>query len=50
LWSGRLALADWLVALPGAGRFDFTAGFAAEGLRRGAMKPLKFLRDRLHAF
>lgn len=49
LWSGRLALADWLVALPGgAGRFDLQATCAAERLRRAALKPLKRLRDRLH--
>jgi CelD/BcsL family acetyltransferase involved in cellulose biosynthesis len=48
LWSGRLALADWLVALPGAGRFDLQAVYAAESLRRAAIKPLKRLRDRLH--
>jgi CelD/BcsL family acetyltransferase involved in cellulose biosynthesis len=50
LWKGRLALADWLVALPGAaGRFDLQAVYAAESMRRAAIKPLKRLRDRLHS-
>jgi hypothetical protein len=49
LWSGRLALADWLVPLPGAaGRFDVQAVYAAESLRRAAIRPLKRLRERLH--
>lgn len=48
LWSGRLAVADWLVALPGAaGRFDLQAACAAESLRRAAIRPLKRLRERL---
>jgi CelD/BcsL family acetyltransferase involved in cellulose biosynthesis len=49
LWGERLALADWLVALPGAGRFDLQAAYAAESLRRQAVRSLKFLRDRLRA-
>jgi CelD/BcsL family acetyltransferase involved in cellulose biosynthesis len=49
LWKGRRALADWLIPLPGAaGRFDLQAVYAAESLRRAAIRPLKRLRDRLH--
>jgi CelD/BcsL family acetyltransferase involved in cellulose biosynthesis len=50
LWQGRIALADWLVALPNAGRFDLQAVHAAESLRRAAIRPLKLLRARLHSF
>ena len=50
-WKGCRALADWLIPLPGAaGRFDLQAVYAAESLRRAAIKPLKRLRDRLHTF
>jgi CelD/BcsL family acetyltransferase involved in cellulose biosynthesis len=45
LWSGRLAVADWLIPLAGA--HTFMAGVAAERLRRALISPLKALRDRL---
>jgi len=47
LWSGRLAVADWLVPL--AGEHTFVAGVAAERLRRALISPLRMLRDRLGA-
>jgi hypothetical protein len=45
LWSGRLAVADWLVPLAGSG--PLMLGLAAETLRRAAIGSLKALRDRL---
>ena len=46
LWSGRIAVADWL--LPLSGRGSFMAGIAAERLRRAIVSPLKALRARLY--
>ena len=45
LWSGRQAMADWLVALSGS--VPFRIELAAERLRRTAYHSLKALRDRL---
>jgi hypothetical protein len=45
LWSGQLAVADWLVPLGGSG--PLMLGLAAEKLRRAAASPLRALRDRL---
>ncbi len=47
LWSGRLAVADWLVPL--AGEHSFAVGIAVERPRRALISPLKALRDRLGA-
>jgi hypothetical protein len=43
LWSGRIALADWLVPLDGG--VSFTAGIAVERLRRAAILSLKSARS-----
>jgi hypothetical protein len=45
LWSGRLAVADWLVPL--AGTRPLMLGLAAEKARRAAIRSLKALRERL---
>jgi CelD/BcsL family acetyltransferase involved in cellulose biosynthesis len=45
LWSGRIAIADWLVPLDGSMSFAVTA--AGERARRAIIAPLKALRNRL---
>jgi hypothetical protein len=45
LWSGRIAMADWLVPLDGSMSFAVTA--AGERARRAIIAPLKALRKRL---
>jgi CelD/BcsL family acetyltransferase involved in cellulose biosynthesis len=45
LWSGRLAMADWLVPLDGS--LSFAAAAAAERARRMLIAPAKALRRRL---
>jgi hypothetical protein len=45
LWSGRIAMGDWLIQLDGHASFE--AGVTAEYARRGAISSLKVLRNRL---
>jgi hypothetical protein len=46
LWSGRLAMADWLVPLDGS--LSFAAAAVTERARRMLIAPAKALRNRLH--
>ncbi|KAA5603402.1 GNAT family N-acetyltransferase [Blastochloris sulfoviridis] len=48
LWSGRLAVSDWIVALPPAGA-GFALVVARERLRRAARRAARRMRDALRA-
>lgn len=45
LWDERLAIADWMMPLAGAGGTELAAAMAAEKIRRLAIKGLRAVRD-----
>ncbi len=45
LWSGRLAIADWMMPLAGAGGMELAAAVAAEKIRRLAINGLRAVRE-----